>query len=640
MVPATASMSYSSTSMRGSDMPAITKRVGALLMMSLCLMGTAWGQQKAWWNGDWPYRKEITLDAGAAAANIAGSADNVPVLVRLSLANFQYFNNLKPDASDLRAVADDDSTPLKLHIERFDPQAQIALIWVLLPKLNGGGSTKFYLYYGNENAGSASDPAGTYDDHQVLVYHFGPAKGAPQDSTHYKSEPTAFNATVNPASLIGAGASFSGSQTITVPATGALHLTAAQGYTVSAWVRFSAAETSADVVQLSGSGRQLVLGIAGTQAFARYQDGSGAPVSVQQTGQLTTGDWHHLALSLGGGQLTLYVDGTQAGQVPAQPADIAGTLTVGGSADGNSYFTGEIDELEVSDIVRSADWIKAAATSQGMTAPLVVYGNDAQKDSGSSPSYFATTLRNVTTDGWVIISILAVMFLAAVGIMASKAFFLSRVGRGNARFLAEFRKMTDDPAALEKRLGGKAGGDEEEESAFEEGTQSQLMAAFESNGSGFGISTLWRLYHHGMRETMKRLAGQPAGADRVKTLSPQSIEAIRATLDASLTRMTQQLNSQMVWLTVAIAGGPFLGLLGTVIGVMITFAAIAASGDVNVNAIAPGTAAALVATVAGLGVAIPCLFGYNYLNTRTKEIVADMRVFVDELVTRIAETYS
>ena len=111
-------------------------------------------------------------------------------------------------------------------------------------------------------------------------------------------------------------------------------------------------------------------------------------------------------------------------------------------------------------------------------------------------------------------------------------------------------------------------------------------------------------------------------------------------MDASQTRMTQRLQSQMVLLTIAISGGPFLGLLGTVVGVMITFAAIAATGDVNVNAIAPGTAAALVATVAGLGVAIPCLFGYNWLNSRIKEIVADMRVFVDEFVTRIAEHYS
>jgi 3-oxoacyl-[acyl-carrier protein] reductase len=53
-------------------------------------------------------------------------------------------------------------------------------------------------------------------------------------------------------------------------------------------------------------------------------------------------------------------------------------------------------------------------------------------------------------------------------------------------------------------------------------------------------------------------------------------------------RETQKLNSGIVLLTISIAGGPFLGLLGTVVGVMITFAAIAAAGDVNVNAIAPG----------------------------------------------------
>ena len=71
-----------------------------------------------------------------------------------------------------------------------------------------------------------------------------------------------------------------------------------------------------------------------------------------------------------------------------------------------------------------------------------------------------------------------------------------------------------------------------------------------------------------------------------------------------------------------------------------TFAAIAASGDVNVNAIAPGTAAALAATVAGLLVAIPCLFGYNWLDTRIKAITTENRVFTDEVVTRIAEQFS
>jgi biopolymer transport protein ExbB len=72
---------------------------------------------------------------------------------------------------------------------------------------------------------------------------------------------------------------------------------------------------------------------------------------------------------------------------------------------------------------------------------------------------------------------------------------------------------------------------------------------------------------------------------------------------------------------------------------MITFAAIAASGDVNINAIAPGIAAALVATVAGLGVAIPAMFAYNWLGARISDIDAETHVFADEFVNKLAEHY-
>jgi biopolymer transport protein ExbB len=152
----------------------------------------------------------------------------------------------------------------------------------------------------------------------------------------------------------------------------------------------------------------------------------------------------------------------------------------------------------------------------------------------------------------------------------------------------------------------------------------------------FQSSTLYHLYHTGAQQLKTRM-GTAVGAQA--SLTPQALDAIRAALDATLVRESQKLNGQMVLLTIAISGGPFLGLLGTVVGVMITFAAIAASGDVNINAIAPGIAAALVATVAGLAVAIPALFGYNYLSSRIKEIGADMRVFVDEYITKLAELH-
>ncbi len=596
----------------------VLSRLRILLMLGLAAAGLARAPEAfAWWNGDWNFRKEIDFDLTPTGADIAGAPTDVPVLIRLSLGNFQYFGDAKPDGSDLRFVAADDKTPLIYHIERFDSQAQMALVWVRVPRLTGGAKTdRIFLYYGNKKAPAGADAPNTYDASQVLVYHFGAPEGSPQDVTAYKSEPSEFNAEVSPTSLIGAGVKFAGAQAITIPASGAVHLAPGKGLTLSAWVRFDAAQAAAGayLAQLADQGRELVLGITGSQAFARYAGGA-TPVTLTQTGQLTTAEWHHLAVRIGDGRLTLFVDGADAGHADADAQEIGGALTIGGSAAKGNYYSGELDELEVSSSVRSADWLKAAARSQGMVAPLVVYGGDTQKEGGHE-SYFATTLRNVTADGWVVIGILAVMFLASLVIMGGKAIYLSQVAQGNSRFLERFYKESADPASLERKI---AGTDVEEE---------------------FGSSTLAQLYHHGMQETLKRLEGEAAGADRAQILSAQSIEAIRATLDAGLTRRQQKLNAQMVWLTVSIAGGPFLGLLGTVVGVMITFAAIAASGDVNINAIAPGIAAALVATVAGLGVAIPCLFGYNYLNTRVREITADMRVFVDEFVTRIAETYS
>jgi biopolymer transport protein ExbB len=150
----------------------------------------------------------------------------------------------------------------------------------------------------------------------------------------------------------------------------------------------------------------------------------------------------------------------------------------------------------------------------------------------------------------------------------------------------------------------------------------------------FAESSLSQVHRAGAEEIRGRINGAQSA-----TLTPKAVESIRATIDAARVREGQKLNRFMVLLTIAISGGPFLGLLGTVVGVMITFAAIAATGDVNVAAIAPGIAAALVATVAGLAVAIPALFAYNYIGTRIKNISADMQVFADEFLARIAEKY-
>jgi biopolymer transport protein ExbB len=102
-------------------------------------------------------------------------------------------------------------------------------------------------------------------------------------------------------------------------------------------------------------------------------------------------------------------------------------------------------------------------------------------------------------------------------------------------------------------------------------------------------------------------------------------------------RETKRINSYLIFLTLTIAGAPFLGLLGTVWGVMTTFAALALAGEANLAAIAPGMASALATTVAGLIIAIPALFGYNFLVMKVKDITADMSVFIDRFVQRSEE---
>ncbi len=588
-------------------------RVASILVFVIGVMSAP--VASAWWNDDWAFRKELSLDLSATGANIPANATDVPVLVRLSIANFPYFNDAQPDGRDLRFIAADDKTPLKFHIEKFDAQSQIALLWVRLPRITGGlNGDKFYLYYGNPKGTAAVDAAGTYDPGQSVVYHFAEAAPAAQDSAGYRIEPQSSSATFQPASLIGSGVRFDGANLIAVAAAPALQIVPAKGYTMSAWVKPEGAQKQATVVAVQEGAKQLVLGIDGERAYALWRDG-GRELRVAQPGGTVAGEWHHLALLAADGHLALLVDGAEVARADLALQAMNGSLSVGANAAGGNFYRGELDELQVAQAGRSDSWLRAAALSQGMVAPLLIYGGDSQKDAGEHQSYFASTLRNVTVDGWVIIGVLAVMFTASVLIMIWKIVYLNRVSAGNARFLAEFHLLNKDPSDLES-------------------------AAPAAADRKFGISTLQTLYLHGMGETRKRIHAPALSADRARTLSAQSMEAIRATMDATQTRQTQRLQSQMVWLTIAISGGPFLGLLGTVVGVMITFAAIAASGEVNVNAIAPGTAAALVATVAGLGVAIPCLFGYNYLNTRIKGISADMRVFVDEFVTRIAETYS
>ena len=95
----------------------------------------------------------------------------------------------------------------------------------------------------------------------------------------------------------------------------------------------------------------------------------------------------------------------------------------------------------------------------------------------------------------------------------------------------------------------------------------------------------------------------------------------------------------MIILSTAVSGAPFIGLLGTVWGVMDAFGGIAAAGTANLAAMAPGVSGALITTVTGLLVAIPAMFGYNFLVTTVRGMIVACDNFAAEISSSLEHRY-
>ncbi|WP_250626022.1 DUF2341 domain-containing protein [Pinirhizobacter soli] len=585
-----------------------------------CLIVLAWMPQvvradTSWWDSDYAYRKAITIDSTPAGGNLTQATGRVPLLIRLHSGNFQ-FDGVGEGGGDIRFIAADGKTPLNYQIERFDPLLGVAMIWVDIPDVGASAQQPIWMYYGNTKAVDGGKGSAVFDADYSLVYHFDDAAGAsPKDATAYANN-AQHGAVRTIDGVIGKAAHLDGTSPLVLPGSASLNTTDGGGFTFSTWLKVDALPTARELVYARRQdGRDLLVGLdAGGLPFVEVNGVASQPNAT--TGAIKAGQWTHIAVTAANGKIQLYVDGAPYGDVAAALPAFTAAATIGADAATDATaavtapFVGDLDELRLSRIARSSMVVHLDSFAQGSETKLVQYGED-EKKSGFGFGYFGIIVKSVTADAWVVIGILMIMGVLSWVVMWRKGRYVSAISSANDRFLARYHELGNDLLGLSGSDSANAGGRRE-----------------------FAGSSLYHLYETGAREVWRRRDK----SGRV-VIASESIEAIRAAMDATLVRENQSLSKSMVLLTIAISGGPFLGLLGTVVGVMITFAAIAAAGDVNVNAIAPGIAAALLATIAGLAVAIPALFGYNYLLTRNKNVTANMQVFVDEFVTRLAELH-
>lgn len=202
--------------------------------------------------------------------------------------------------------------------------------------------------------------------------------------------------------------------------------------------------------------------------------------------------------------------------------------------------------------------------------------------------------------GKLIILVLAVISAIAWTVMIGKALELKQLNLLNLRFQAT---LDQAPSLLELA----------QKKSFGDGMPYAILV-------GEATKAYFRAYGSG-----------DSGADRENAVSHSENALQRAVADQSLAY-----EKRMVMLASIVTGAPFLGLLGTVWGVMDAFGSLAlTSGGAQLQMLAPGVSGALLTTVAGLLVAIPSVFGYNFLLSLTKRRVIELENFASRIADRI-----
>ena len=180
---------------------------------------------------------------------------------------------------------------------------------------------------------------------------------------------------------------------------------------------------------------------------------------------------------------------------------------------------------------------------------------------------------------------------------------------------------------------------EKENIAFLNAYSNELgLFSLEKSAEEFPNSSLFHIYKSGCQHLSKLLQGKGASNEE-KRLGPEAMNAFRTALEKGFIDESKKLNTWIVLFMLGISGGPLIGLVGTVWGVMNTFAAMAKAGEANIMVIAPGIASALTGTLCGLIVGIPALFIYNFLSVRIRNILVEMTVFIDQFSHKVTDMY-
>jgi biopolymer transport protein TolQ len=216
--------------------------------------------------------------------------------------------------------------------------------------------------------------------------------------------------------------------------------------------------------------------------------------------------------------------------------------------------------------------------------------------------------EKATIEGKITIGALVIVSLLSWTVIISKARQLYRARKFTKKFFAAYRAVRD-PLEIHRK---------------------------QEDYDGAPVN---EVYYVGVEELEYHLKNNPVTIRGQVKISQASFDTVRVVMERAVSSESLALEKGMIVLSTAVSGGPFIGLLGTVWGVMETFSGIARANQANLTAMAPGVAGALIATVIGLLVAIPAMFAYNFMVTSIRALTQELDNFAAEYSTQIEHQY-
>ena len=345
----------------------------------------------AWYDADWSYRKKITIHHDQVSATLT----DFPIMINLS-SDTDLALNAQDDGDDIFFILNGEVTKLSHEIETFNGGTGELVAWVKIPSLSSTTDTELYLYYGNISAANQENTTDVWSNKYAAVWHLNESSGNALDSTE-----NGISGTIQPGvtqgntGMIGKYYSFNGAGWVNFGSPTTLPY-GRSPKSISAWAKTNTTAAGFRWAAAYGNpstNQAFFFGLNGTTL-----DGGGYGGDLTSNSFWTVGEWKQVNLTYTGTQARLYGNGVPLTSPINKGWDtIINKAYLGRQVNNSEYWDGDIDEVRISSVDRSAEWIATEYANQNPLSTFYIL--DASQERETTPPSNPTTFKTYSSSG-------------------------------------------------------------------------------------------------------------------------------------------------------------------------------------------------------------------------------------------------